>query len=382
MAVSHLKLSPSYLKLIGFGFTSIGIGSSCYVICNASNIARCERSTHQTSISHIEKETRISNQKLYDFVSTYGAISIPWFIGGIMAILSYREWQSRRFLNVMNISLNCVQKSNSINFQFPLQYSLYTRTIKECEVRNIILHDKGAKLLCKAATKCRHNDQFIRMEGAARRNVCNFIGNQITSICSVDFLKRDILNHNPKTIRSSMYIFGLMAHCNQQKDILRLRKIFVLLIKEKTILDLLKQFPNIEIITDKEWEIYLKGCMDTNFEHRNRWNMIKEILIEYKKQNKDRYGTLEWAEPLCDLELTTSIDPSLQIDDTNDNDDIYIKNPERQPFNSWRKLIRRGPKHKEKECPIYEQEEFVGDYRAKIQKEKRLIAETLKTPFD
>ena len=48
-----------------------------------------------------------------------------------------------------------------------------------------------------------------------------------------------------------------MAYCNKNTDILRLRKIFIL--------DLITDIPNIEQLTDDEWELHLKRYQDTNF---------------------------------------------------------------------------------------------------------------------
>ena len=370
------------MRCIGIGCTCISVSTYSYFLWNKSNIVLCEENITNNNFSKNDSNNThqtLWQQQMDDIGNIVISMVAPFAITGISSIFLYRQWQSRRFLNVMNITLNCVQKSKETNYIFRNQYTLYSRTIKESEVRNVILHDKGSKVLCRAASKCIQNDQFIRMKGSAHRNVCNFIANQITTICAPDFIKRDILNHNKNAIRSQMYIFGLMAHCNRNKDILRLRKIFVLLLKEQSILELLQQFPNIEILTDDEGEKHLKGFQDTNFEHRNRWNMIKQIIIEYKRQKKDKMGGIEWAEPLCDLELTTSIDISL----ANDHEqDYYVQNPWRQPFNAWRKLIRRGPRKYTVEIDTddteYEQEEFVGKYRDYKQKEKKIMIEVLK----
>ena len=85
---------------------------------------------------------------------------------------------------------------------------------------------------------------------------------------------------------------------------------------------------------DIEWQTYLEGYQYTNYEHMARWNLIRKFIIEYKKQLKDRNGTLEWGEPLCDLELcTTSVGDNITTN-------IHSEGNERK-FGHW---AHDGPK--------------------------------------
>merc|ERR1712228_907621 len=81
-------------------------------------------------------------------------IGIPFVLGALRSRNIYNNFKGKYFPNVLHIQLHTITRSpNSINCPLP-KYRVYTRTIYEKQLKDVIFNEHGMTVLQRASRKC------------------------------------------------------------------------------------------------------------------------------------------------------------------------------------------------------------------------------------
>eukprot|EP01063_Lacrimia_lanifica_P028462 TRINITY_DN4157_c0_g1_i1.p1 TRINITY_DN4157_c0_g1~~TRINITY_DN4157_c0_g1_i1.p1 ORF type:complete len:270 (+),score=95.35 TRINITY_DN4157_c0_g1_i1:61-870(+) len=176
-------------------------------------------------------------------------------------VLGTRNWRKRRFLQVVNVSLNAYEpRAKTASKRF------YFRTLSELQLADI-LPPVGARKLRRAATRTSKEAPIITLDHRTSTWIANnTIANQLSSMCAGGFLARDMgLPHE-----TAWYVMCLTAESTNDA---RTHKIRAMLMKEST----LRMFAE----DNKECEDVMRPSFVDNPSHKARYELMKWIAKEY-----------------------------------------------------------------------------------------------------
>eukprot|EP01084_Bolivina_argentea_P275588 470036_1 len=259
-------------------------------------------------------------------------------IGAFRSRTVYNNFKGKYFPNVLHVQLHTISKSPCSRYSTQPKYRVFTRTIYERELHNIIFNEHGIKVLQKASRKCTFQNPLIRIKPIEDHYyICNAILIKLNEVFNHHWVARDFhidsINDIPEydILQTKMYIFALLSTLNSKKPKKNsvfnpkpfyMGKIRAFVIQEKFIKELLEMFDgsndslNIHNMSTEEWRLYLEMELTDNsniprmFDYLTRWDIIREIVKEYDVQSKTYYNhtkQLHWGNPMCLLEIPSAI---------------------------------------------------------------------------
>ena len=204
-------------------------------------------------------------------------VSIPFIVGcGIRyrtTLLRNFKWKNRHFYNSVNILLTEVAPSKNNNIA--CLYNTHIRTLMDLNIERLIPNETGINSLVKLAKNTSLENPFIEISDEFERNAFrNLIRDHIISVCSNEWIKRDILKEHSDVVTKE-YIFAWIVwpqifDSGIQRNINK--KIRVILIQKDTLEQLIT---NIGLDNPQNWENHYDGYA------LHTWKLIYKIAKLY-----------------------------------------------------------------------------------------------------